>query len=107
MPPSTRSSWRSSFTKWASPCTNACTRPSGKSSVRTASTSASPTGREPRCSQLTSTSESIFCSSSGPEISTKAYAVTPSGSDSRERAIAGSALSSPTSRCQSASGSGA
>src|SRR3954454_1144784 len=87
-----------------------CPVPSGSAAERTAATRASPGAASPRCTQVSETPSRrtrSVCSSSGPATSTNASARAPAGSRSRAAAIAGSALSSPASRCQSASGDGA
>ena len=92
----------------ASPCTNACTEPAGKVRSRTAVGAArrrsAPGAVQPLDVEPPATGQL--------ELVVRAVAEqpadrgVPAGTASSEAAIAGSADSSPTSRCQSASGSG-
>ena len=81
-------------------------RRAGNSSARSASASVPSS---PPCSQVTcrSPGDSSGSSSSGPSTWSSTWTGRPAGMRASEAAMAGTTLASPTSRCQSASGSGA
>ena len=106
---STRSSRRSSFTKPASPCTNAWTGPAGNSSARTASTSVSPdrAGRRGAARRPRHRRDVELLLLLGPgDLDEGVRRRARRAAASSAAAIAGRALSSPASRCQSALGVG-
>ncbi len=90
----------------ASPCTNACTRPCGNASARTAVDQLVGIGRvavQPGDVQAARGRRAAARSAASATSSTASTGA-PAGTRSHAAPIAGSALSSPTSRCQSAVG---
>ena len=105
IPRSSRRSARIGRSVIVSPATQANASPGHHSASRIASSSSVvvPGSAPPRCSQRISTPSGACrsCSLSGPATSTITCAGMPEGSSSRQRAIAGSAVSSPASSSQS------